>query len=83
MRSDGRTDMTKLNSRYSQFGECASWNKWPETHLNKETSVLGCEGVFDEVVSVFSMDRGVEQLQLFYFFIRCSEDEDIKTVRNI
>jgi hypothetical protein len=58
------------------------------THFNKETSVLGCEGVFDEVVSAFSMDRDVfifrvEQLRLFNFFIPFSENEDITIVRKV
>jgi len=42
-------------------------------HTLKKTSFLECEGVFDEVVPAFSMDRGVvvfrvTQLRLCYFF---------------
>jgi len=58
------------------------------THFNKETSVLGCEGVFDEVVSAFSMDRDVfifrvEQLRLFNFLIPFSENKHITIVRKV
>ena len=88
MGSDGGIDMTKLIAVYRNLAKAPLEISVLKTHLNKETSVLGCEGVFDEVVSAFSMDRGVfifrvEQLQLCYFLIPCSEDEDIMIVRNV
>jgi hypothetical protein len=88
MRSDGLIDTTKLIAVYRNLANAPLETSVLKTHLNKETSVLGCEGVFDEVVSAFSMDRGVfifrvEQLKLLYFLIPCSEDEDIVIVRKV